>query len=443
MPLPKVLIINQPFNNDTGAGITTTNLFKGWEKDRLAAACSSHLLLIDNIDTSICDNYYQLGYSELYTIFPFKLLQKKYKSGVVHFSSEKLQNLSVKKSKSRAKFIMSYLFPFLEYLGIYHFIHKSRLTEEFCIWLKAFNPDVIYVQPFSRDDVSFCMELHKFLDKPMVFHQMDDWPASATHKGLFRKYWNKKINKELKRLVDVTSIPIAISDFMAQEYKIRYNKDFVTFHNPIDSDFWKPSQKRNYTLKEPPVLLYAGRIGLGIEKSLQVIASAVKQVNEELRTGLKFVICAQEKPQWLNNYPCVEHRYFGPYREVPELFASADLLILPYDFSKDSIKFIKYSMPTKVTEYMISGAPIIVFAPEETALVQYVRQHACAKLVTENSVINLARALKELIQDKTTRESIAGKAKQAAEAFHDGNQVRDDFRKIISSLVSQNQPVSL
>ena len=33
MNFPKVLILNQPFNNVSGGGITLSNLFKGWEKD--------------------------------------------------------------------------------------------------------------------------------------------------------------------------------------------------------------------------------------------------------------------------------------------------------------------------------------------------------------------------------------------------------------------------
>lgn len=436
MPLPKVLIVNQPFNNDTGQGITLINLFKGWDKDRLAAACGPHLLMVDNIDTSICDNYYQLGYEELYTIFPFKILQKKYKSGIVHFNNEKIQDLSVRKSKVRVKFIMSYLLPLLKYTGVYNYIHKGRLTEKFCNWLKEFDPDIIYVQPFSRDCVLFCIELHKFLNKPMVFHQMDDWPSSVTRTGILKKYWNKKINNELKSLLDRTTLCMGISDFMAQEYKIRYKKDFVTFHNPVDIDFWEKSQRKDYTLNEPSTILYAGRIGLSIEKSLQTIAQALQQINQELNITMKFLMYTEENPPWTKSYTCVEHRGFVPHDEMPSILAGSDLLILPYDFSDKSIKFIKYSMPTKATEYMISGTPIIVFAPESTAIVQYARKHKCARIVNQNDVNELKNVIKELIQDKQSRTEIARKAIQTAEEFHDGNQVRNDFRNIISSLVS-------
>ena len=45
MALPKVLILGQPFNNDTGGGITLSNLFNGWDRDKLAVTCLGYLLL--------------------------------------------------------------------------------------------------------------------------------------------------------------------------------------------------------------------------------------------------------------------------------------------------------------------------------------------------------------------------------------------------------------
>ena len=88
MELPKVLIIGQPFNNDTGGGITLSSLFKGWDRDKLAVACSSYLLL-NNIDTEVCNTYYQLGEKEHRWTFPFNYLQRKYESGLIQFSEKK------------------------------------------------------------------------------------------------------------------------------------------------------------------------------------------------------------------------------------------------------------------------------------------------------------------------------------------------------------------
>ena len=62
MPLPKTLIIGQPFNNDFGGGITQANLFGGWDKNKIAVVCTDHMF--NNLNTDICDTYYILGKEE-------------------------------------------------------------------------------------------------------------------------------------------------------------------------------------------------------------------------------------------------------------------------------------------------------------------------------------------------------------------------------------------
>ena len=145
MELPKILIIGQPFNNDTGGGITLSNLFKGWDRDKLAVACSAYLLL-DNIDTEVCNTYYQLGYKEHIWNFPFNYLQRKYTSGLVQFSEKRIQNLTIKKSKFRISIIMKLFYPVLEYLGLYNIMNKTNLSDDFwTIRLVEDNPAMIRI----------------------------------------------------------------------------------------------------------------------------------------------------------------------------------------------------------------------------------------------------------------------------------------------------------
>ena len=184
MSLPKVLILNQPFNNDTGGGITLTNLFAEWDRDKIAVACSGHLLK-DNIDTTVCNTYYQLGNKEHKWRFPFNYLQGKYYSGLLQFDEKKNQNLTTARSKFRVKVIMNFFYPLLEYTGLFHFIYKTELSKDFCNWLDDFNPDVIYAQSTSRDDILFCTSVHSYTKKPLIFHMMDDWPSTISDKGLF------------------------------------------------------------------------------------------------------------------------------------------------------------------------------------------------------------------------------------------------------------------
>jgi len=435
MELPKVLIIGQSFNNDTGGGITLSNLFKGWDRDKLAVACSSYLLL-DNIDTEVCNTYYQLGHKEHKWSFPFNFLQRKHSSGLIQFSEKKIQNLTIEKSKLRISFIIKVFYPIIEYIGLYNVINKTVLSEDFCKWLDEYKPDVIYDQASARNGILFCIAVQSYLKKPMIFHMMDDWPSTYGQEGLLKKYWQRKIDGEFRQLLDKATILMSISEEMAIEYKNRYQKDFITFHNTIDLNFWKKFQRKGYDLQVSPTILYAGRIGLGIDSSLKLIAKAVEKVNEELNMTIKFILQTPEKPLWIKSYKNVSHSAFVAYDDLPRIFSESDFLLLPYDFTPASIKYIQFSMPTKAPEFMITGTPIIIFAPENTAVVKYATKYNWAKVITKNNINEVSTAIKELIENKELRQQYAKNAIKIAEENHNSIDVTLQFKKTICSIVN-------
>ena len=440
MQLPKVLIINQPFNTNTGGGITLSNLFARWDRDKLAVACSGYLLTKD-MNSNLCSNYYQLGSKERKWILPLNLISRKYYSGVINISDKTAtkEKVVIKKSNLRVKLIMGYMLPVFDYLGFSHFQAKTRLSPELCSWLDDFNPDILYIQADTREDILFGIEVCDYLKRPMVFHMMDDWPTLIGVKGTLKNFWKNKIDKEFRLLLDRADLVMGISDYMCEEYKKRYGRKFVTFHNPINLEFWKKAQRKSYELPHNPTVLYAGRIGLGIDKSLKNITEAIKTVNKELQTNINFVIQAQDEPLWLKNNHYVEYRGFVQYENLPNVFSKADFLILPYDFSVESLGYIKYSMPTKASEYMASGSPIIIFAPQDTALVKYAEKYNWAAVVTENSVDILTKKLKKLLINQSLREDLANTAKRMAETCHDSEIVARRFEQMISNVAEKKE----
>jgi len=432
MPLPKVLIIGQPFNQ-TGGGITMTNLFKGWDPDKLAVACVGAMA---NIDTNICHNYYRLGKKERTAIFPFNYLQTEYESGPLKPEEKKKDSPHLYKPALRTRLIMKYFYPFLKYLSISHFLFKTDLSPEFISWIEKFKPDVLYAQASSREGVLFCTKLSSHLKIPFVFHMMDDWPEIVSEKGLFKSYWRKKIDSEFRRLLDKADILMSIGDLMSAEYKIRYNKTFIPFQNPIDIESWEKHQKNSYALNNPTVILYAGRIGLGIDESIETFARSLQLVNDESKLDIKLVLHSDLIPTWVSGFTCVEHRALVQHGDLPGLFSKADFLLLPYDFSPKSIKYIKYSMPTKAPEYMISGTPMIIFAPEETAIVQYAMKHEIGFIISENKVNGIAASIRQLIDNKELRSRIGHQAVQIAAQNHNSKFVNRNFRNLICSVTS-------
>lgn len=428
----RVIILNQPFDKRSGGGITLSNLFENIPPENLAVVTTAQLIN-EHTDFEKCSNYYQLGVKEQKWIFPFSLLRATNFSGQIFDKKIKKVNHYKKSTKSRFRnwLIMRFLFPLIKYLGIYQAIYKLEPSIELLTWIQHFKPDVIYAQAQNLQGVRFCQLLKRQLAIPLVFHMMDDWVSLPNQSFLSKLIWKKKTNREFKRLLTNSEKFLSISDYMSQEYFLRYGEESEVYHNPVDEEFWLRDQKSNFLLSENPMVLYAGRVGLGINESLITMAKAITELN--IRTGnhIKFVIQTEVIPSWVKKYDCVFHRELVPYSELPFVFSNADILFLPYDFSKKSIEFIKYSMPTKASEYMICGTPILLMAPEDTAIIKNAIKFGWAYVVCDNKLKELVDALQVLLFDENARKRFSETAKNTAISHHRKTMVQENFMKVL------------
>jgi glycosyltransferase involved in cell wall biosynthesis len=431
MIYPKILIIGQSFNKKSGGGVTISNLFTGWPKDKLAVA--SNVNLSGDLDTSVCSTYYQLGYNNKLHPFPLNIILPPVKCGILPITdngnNEKTEVKVIKGGKY--KIIYRVLTALLHFFGLYNVFYKLKITPEFAKWIREYEPDIIYTQLASLELIRFVDDVYELTKKPVAIHTMDDWPLTINKPGILYRYWQNCIDKEFRKLMDKSAILMSISDAMSEEYKIRYGKDHIPFHNPIDINYWKPATTKDYTVQDKFTILYAGRIGFGIESSITDIANAVKSIATtnsnivfEIQTAdveiLNGLVQLNENVKWMKPIP---------YSSLPQKFSSVDLLLLPQDFDAKSVQFLKYSFPTKVSEYMISGTPILVYGDERTGLTKYALKDKWAYVVTENKTTVLTKALIDLINDAVLRKGLAETAQKIAIEREDAVVVRDNFRK--------------
>lgn len=431
--MPKVLIFGQSFNANTGGGVTLTNLFGGWDKDDLAVVCTSHAN--GNISPKICDNYYFIGSDEVHYKFPFNYFQRYSPSGRLPIRNTPVNEYFSFKPSWREMIIYKVLYPMLEWSGLMHVISKMEVTSNLLKWVDDFSPDILYLQASTRESLLFAIQLTQELRIPVIIHQMDDWVSTIGSNGLASGFWNRKINREFKELVHLSDLCLSISDHMGAEYQKRYGSPFKTYHNPVDLDFWEskgdvePFSTLEYSI------LYAGRTGFGIATSLKSFADVVERFNENSEIRIKFYIQTAEELVWTNNYKHTIHRKLIPYEKLPELFQSMDFLLLPCDFSEKAIKFLKYSMPTKAPEYMITGTPIIIFAPEETAIFQYGNEANWAFTINSDDPDIIYSRLKEIVSNNELKKLISQNALALAKARHSREVVSKEFAQEFQKLL--------
>jgi glycosyltransferase involved in cell wall biosynthesis len=436
----RVLIFGQPFNDFSGGGITLTNLFKGWPKKNIAVAFFAHGL--SNVTTDVCAIYYQLGRDEHKWIFPFNLIQKKFDSGLKTFEESTILSSTHSEKGFRYKLVNNYFYPFLNWIGILHFASKVSISDRLRNWLIEFNPEVLYLQVSTREEIRFANELISFQNWPTIIHIMDDWPSTISNKGPFKKFWARTIDRELKSLFNRVDLRLSISDAMAREYLKRYGQTFLPFHNPIDTDVWLLHSKRDYSLNSEYVkVLYSGRIGIGITESLLEVAAVLESLNKEGYMTRLHIQTPTSDPgiiSQLRKFESVVINPFADLKEIPKIFSEADILVLANDFNKEGLDYLKLSMPTKASEYMISGTPILVYSPAETAVSEFFLQNECGLCVAKHNSDDLAIGFKFLFDNKNYREKIGRNAVHYAMTKFDSKKVRNEFQSLIYN-IKKNQ----
>lgn len=431
MKYPKVLIVGQHFHKKSGGGITLTNLFSGWNKNNIAVVTFARKY---PLDFSVCENNFLIAKEETEKGFPFNLkLNKKTVNHDTAAHTKRLERISSmdKVWLNKDDFVKDYL---LNKTGQIHRRQRLVISNRLLNWIDGFSPDIIYSQLSSFELIKFVRDLQSKINKPLVIHIMDDWPASITklQVGFFRLYWTRLIDKEFRYLLSKASVLMSISESMSEAYFSRYGKKFIPFHNPIEVEEWLPFTKTDWSLNNTFKVLYTGRIGTANNKSLISFSKVIDSINNPV-IKIEFDVFTpdyqSEAAYSFKTYNGVNIKNSLPYHEMPTHLARYDLLFLPLDFDKDGINFARYSMPTKVAEYMISGTPILVFASMQTALAKYATKEEWAFVVSENNSKLLLNALKKIIYSKQLRRKISEKAKKVAICNENAIHVREKFRR--------------
>ncbi|MBN8458947.1 MAG: glycosyltransferase [Verrucomicrobia bacterium] len=421
----KVLIIGQNFYDGSGGGVTLRNLFSNFNKNEIALATTYDLYSDD--DSRHADTIYLLGDKEYHVRFPFSLAQKKFQSKVA--DNSKIKNVETPNYNKKLQHLFSGFLDFMRFLGLYNYMRDMSISQSFLDWYDQVKPDVVYTQLGSVYMLNFINQLIAYRKPSLAIHIMDDWARSLAGRAFYKKLIFRSIDNKFKNIISHSSKRICISDAMAHEYMARYGGQWSAFHNSIEINSFQP----NLEEKQPSGtfrIMYFGRIGLAnkksIEKFIEVVESIDKNVSFHIYTpDLKYLGRSNEKFVKTRFHDAVS------YEQVQFLMRDANLLLLPLDFSKESVDFIQLSMPTKMPEYMSSGTPIFIFAPEKCAVVEYANKHKIAITSTTDASSKLLEDLHFAIDHYPMLKQYAITAKYLAEKNHNKREQAARFREIL------------
>ena len=117
----------------------------------------------------------------------------------------------------------------------------------------------------------------------------------------------------------------------------------------------------------------------------------------------------------------------APQSEMPRVQSEATLLFLPLAWGTDAPDIIATASPGKFTDYLASGRPMLVHAPDYSYIARYSREHDVGIVVDQDDVSVLAGAVREFFQDPSRGSRYVENALNVFKVHHDA---RENAKKL-------------
>lgn len=232
------------------------------------------------------------------------------------------------------------------------------------------------------------------------------------HLGPSRAHIKRGFDRALVRSHGVAVMSEAMRDRYASEYGARC----VILHQPIEPD-WLPPHIQDERAGGDLVIGFAGSDTARPE--MLMLLSTLDRMQWQLQGrqvilrvfGLRFV-CEGRVPRR------IDYRgYLPEIAAVVKGLSDCDLLFLPQPFAPEAASFTRYSFPTKLTTYLAARRPILLFAPDHSALTTFFRDNEVPLICSQTTESALIESLEALATDtalqRTAQEQIEAGTRSA------------------------------
>lgn len=269
--------------------------------------------------------------------------------------------------------------------------------------ISRFGPQVIYTSGESLFTLKACLFFAREFNIPVVIHFMDNWRETLYPNSGVLKILNLLFNRTLDKVQDRMNNALVISPKMKEAYSLQYpDIKYRVLLNSLPDPLFQPNTQRmdNKTI----IFSYVGGLHLNRWESLLDIE---KSINELQKHGMKarlFIYTPQKDScQFSHKFDANITVFKGylPHDQIGIAYEDADILVHTESFEQQVIEYTKYSLSTKIPEYMATGKPILCYAPRLLAVSEYIN-NARAGIVVDN-YDDLVRAVYDLVSNQEMR----------------------------------------
>lgn len=298
---------------------------------------------------------------------------------------------------------------------------------------RGFRPEIVYTAPLSLRFLALAVGIARHYDVPMAVLHMDDWleeDSKTIAAPAQREAWRQRIIALMREAGARALAATTNSPHLAEKLEQVTGYPFFAANNACP-DLMAGKAERLFQPLPPaqpggrvPVLTYAGALNLHLQgETLLWLARAVSELNFEgmpcrldVFTPIEFapLINAEQIPDVV-----VYRGHAGPDRLLDAYLAS-DFLVASTTFRPDNLVLFRYSLATKLSEYLCVGKPVLSIGHPDWAVHDYVRRNGCGFAVTERERVGMKAELRRILATPAQQLDAVGRANRSLwEKQHD------------------------
>lgn len=260
------------------------------------------------------------------------------------------------------------------------FIPRALLEQ-----IEAFQPDVIYTLGSTLVSLKLADQLAGRLKIPVILHFMDNWVEHIQWEDnpMLRGY-AKKLRRMAYQTMKRSRRSIAVSQSMARAYEKKFGVEFSVLMNAAPEAFFHMEHMpapRDRGLR----FVYAGGLHLNRAEALREIAEAIRRESVCGDDRLIIYTSRDNRKRHEAGFAGLPVSFHDPvaHGDMQGVFRNADVLVHAETNNPLMTGFFRYSISTKIPEYLASGKPVLFYGPDEMGLYSYLDAHKAALVAAD------------------------------------------------------------
>lgn len=416
--LPKVLVVATSPWRDDGTAHTLQSIFSCWDSSKLALIYTKSGLPF----TKVASRFFQISENLILKnlIRPWKSIGQEVESTeIVDESLTREENARYAKAHTHHSMVMTLCREFVWLFGHW----RSNALNQFVV---NFNPDLLFIPIYPTVYMGWIQRyVIRKTKKPFVCYLADDNYSYDSCKGILsylHRFW---LRKNVRWLSTHCNLMYVIVEKEKEDTDNLFGTDSFILTKSID---FSNRPYSPHPLNKPIKFVYTGKLIIGRDKTLAMIADAINEVNKD---GIKaeLNIYSGDEPvaevmARLNN-GASHYRGFIPRDQVDRVQQEADVVVFAEALEGKEANVAKLSFSTKITDYLANGKCILAIGKEYIAPIDYFARNDSALIV--NNADDIQKMVSRIVNNPELIAEYGKKAYDCAVRNHEKSMVDTRF----------------